>query len=190
MFAAYLQDLKATLDAIECTSKKGSLTVTSAIQEIVSRIGKLRDEGKTMFWIGNGGSAAIAVHSTLDYFRTGNIKTQAFYDGPMMTCLGNDFGYQTVFQKPVELFANPGDMLFAISSSGKSENILNAVEAAQKKQCYIVTLSGFGADNPLRALGDINFYVPQNHYGYVELTHGVLCHSFLDLYMAKLNGGN
>jgi D-sedoheptulose 7-phosphate isomerase len=107
----------------------------------------------------------------------------------MMTCLGNDFGYLSVFQKPIELFATLGDMLFAISSSGKSANILNAVEAARNKDCYIITFSGFGPDNPLRILGDLNFYVPANHYGLVELAHGVLCHSFLDLLMAKSGGG-
>lgn len=185
MFKTYLENVKTALDTIECSIKIEKVAVETAILEVIQRIERLRNEGKTMFWIGNGGSAAIAVHSTLDYFKTANIKTQAFYDGPMMSCLGNDYGYPSVFQKPLEIFANPGDMLFAISSSGKSANIINAVEVAQTKQCHIITLSGFEPDNPLRAMGDINFYVPKNHYGFVELSHAVLCHSFLDLYMTR-----
>lgn len=185
MFDTYLKEFQNAVNSIECTAKDGALPVITAVDQVVDRIEKLRDQARTMFWIGNGGSAAIAVHSTLDYFRTGNIKTQAFYDGPMMTCLGNDFGYQVVFQKPIELFATPDDILVALSSSGRSANILNAVTAARQRQCYIITLSGFKPDNPLRNMGDLNFYVPVSHYGYVELAHSVLCHSFLDLFMEK-----
>jgi D-sedoheptulose 7-phosphate isomerase len=181
MFNTYLKNLQTALEIIECTYKDRKIETSKAVEEVVYLIGKLRNAQKTIFWIGNGGSAAIAIHSTLDYFRTGNIKTRAFYDGAMITCLGNDFGYQTVFQKPLELFATRGDMLFAISSSGKSMNIIQAVEAAQNKKCFVVTLTGFEPTNPLRVMGDMNFYVPVNHYGYVELAHGILCHGFLDL---------
>lgn len=189
MFDTYRESLKSLLDGIECLRGSKPLNINEAVGQVVSQITNLKNAGKTMFWIGNGGSAAIAVHSTLDYFRTGNIKTQAFYDGPMLTCLGNDFGYPSVFQKPLSLFATPGDMLMAISSSGKSANILNAVETAREKGCFIVTLSGFGTDNPLRSMGDLNFYVAANHYGHVELCHAILCHAFLDLFMAEETGG-
>lgn len=91
-----------------------------------------------------------------------------------MSCIGNDFGYAAVFQKPIEMFAEPGDILVAISSSGQSANIINGVAAARAKGCHIISLSGFLADNPLRQLGDFNFYVPSNRYGYVELAHSVL----------------
>lgn len=190
MFQTYRENVKTALDTIECTYHSEKVAVETGVSKVIKRIEKLRNEGKTMFWIGNGGSAAIAVHSTLDYFRTGNIKTQAFYDGPMMTCLGNDFGYLSVFEKPISLFATPEDVLVAISSSGRSQNILNAVDTGKKRGCYVITLSGFVPDNPLRMMGDINFYVSSNHYGVVELTHSVLCHSFLDLYMAGQNGGD
>jgi D-sedoheptulose 7-phosphate isomerase len=189
MFDNYLAGFQKILQTIECTDRQGPIDTNAATEMVIRRITRLNEQGKAMFWIGNGGSAAIAVHSTLDYFRTGNLKTQAFYDGPMMTCLANDFGYVTVFQKPLSIYAAPDDVLVAISSSGKSTNILNGVETAREKGCYIITFSGFCADNPLRLMGDLNFYVPINHYGYVELAHSVLCHSFLDLYMAQQNGG-
>jgi D-sedoheptulose 7-phosphate isomerase len=189
MFDNYLATFQNVLQTIKCTYNHGLINTNQATEIVIGHIERLDEQRKTMFWIGNGGSAAIAVHSTLDYFRTGNLKTQAFYDGPMMTCLANDFGYVTVFQKPLSVYAAPDDVLVAISSSGKSVNILNGVEAAREKGCFIITLSGFSADNPLRMMGDLNFYVPMDHYGYVELAHSVLCHSFLDLYMAKRNGG-
>ena len=78
------------------------------------------------------------------------------------------------------MFADKGDILFAISSSGKSENILKAVEEAQRQGCNIITLSGFDKTNPLRLLGDINFYVPYSSYGPVEVLHHSICHCILN----------
>ena len=92
-------------------------------------------------------------------------------------------GYENVFAFQVEQHAEPRDVLIAISSSGRSCNILSAVAAARLRAAKVVTLSGFGADNPLRALGDLNFFVPAGDYGYVELLHASLCHCVLDLLM-------
>jgi D-sedoheptulose 7-phosphate isomerase len=98
----------------------------------------------------------------------------------MLTCLGNDLGYDRVFAKQVELYARADDLVIAISSSGRSANILNAVKAARAAKCAVVTLSGFTADNPLRRLGDINFYVASDRYGFVEIGHLTICHAILD----------
>lgn len=190
MFDTYIRKLKNLLDEIECTDNQNPIDVTRAVDQVLSLINKIRCSSKKIIWIGNGGSAAIAEHSALDYFRTANIKTQAFNDAPLVTCLGNDFGYASVFEKPISLYAEANDILMAISSSGRSVNILNAVAAAREKGAYIITFSGFAADNPLRSMGDLNFYVPVQHYGYVELIHQILCHGFLDLYMASHNGGS
>jgi len=90
-----------------------------------------------------------------------------------------------VFEKPVEMFADEGDVLIAISSSGRSSNILAAVDRARQKACAIVTLSGFDSDNPLRRKGDVNFYVPSHSYGFVEISHLVLCHYIADQIMDR-----
>ena len=102
-----------------------------------------------------------------------------------MSCHRIGLGMNSVVEKSIEMFAEPGDLLVAISSSGQSKNIINGVKAAREKGCKVITLSGFLPENPLRILGDFNFYVPSSHYGHVELTHGMICHSFLDLYMAN-----
>jgi D-sedoheptulose 7-phosphate isomerase len=115
-----------------------------------------------------------------DYSKNGNLRSLALNDGSMLTCLGNDLGYSQVFAKQIELHARPGDLVIAISSSGRSENILNAVKAARAAQCAVVTLSGFTPDNPLRGLGDINFYLASDRYGFVEIGHLTICHAVLD----------
>lgn len=108
------------------------------------------------------------------------MRAICFNDSSLLTCISNDFGYQYVFEKPIEMFAEKGDVLVAISSSGKSENILRGADAAKNKGCHVITMSGFKPDNPLRSRGELNFYVPSDSYGYVEITHLTLCHCVVD----------
>ncbi len=74
---------------------------------------------KKVILIGNGGSAAIASHQAVDLWKNGGIRATAFNDTSLLTCVGNDFGYEHVFAKPIEQFADKGDLLIAVSNSGK-----------------------------------------------------------------------
>src|SRR3954462_10643746 len=96
----------------------------------------------------------------IDYAKNGGVRSVTFNDASSLTCLGNDLGYDQVFSKQVEMQGLPGDVLIAISSSGASKNILNAAVVAKKMNCRVVTLSGFAAENPLRRMGDLNFFTP------------------------------
>ena len=164
------------------------LSANHGINFVVDYLLENRASGKKIMAIGNGGSAAIAIHTLVDYANAGGLKTADFYGPALLTCMANDYGYENVFVKPIELFAEPRDMLFAISSSGKSPNILKACEIANSRLCRVITFSGFEDDNPLRHAGIINFYVPSTHYGFVELAHQTLLHCILDLFIKK--GGN
>jgi len=170
--------------ASQVTDETGRpLAIEAAFDLFIRQTRAAHDAGGKMMFVGNGGSAAIASHMAVDYSKNGGLRSLAFNDGAMLTCLGNDLGYENVFAKPVELYGKADDILIAISSSGKSPNILNAVAAARRVGCRVVTLSGFGAENPLRRTGDINFYVSNDQYGFVELTHLALLHAMLDLAM-------
>jgi len=85
-----------------------------------------------------------------------------------------------VFAKQIELYARADDLVIAISSSGRSANILNSVAAARAAKCAVVTFSGFTPNNPLRRLGDLNFYIDADRYGFVEIGHLTICHAILD----------
>lgn len=139
--------------------------------------------GGRLIFVGNGGSAGIASHMTIDYGKNGNLRALCFNDGAALTCLGNDLGYEQVFARQVDMHGRSDDLLIAISSSGCSPNILNAAHAARAKAAAVLTLSGFRDDNPLRRLGDVNFHVPSMEYGFVEITHLSLLHAILDLHM-------
>jgi D-sedoheptulose 7-phosphate isomerase len=119
----------------------------------------------------------------IDFWKNGGIRATAFNDCSLLTCIGNDYDYKHVFEKPIEMFAEQGDVLIAISSSGKSENILLGVKAARTNGCRVITFSGFDEANPLRRMGDYNFYVPSMAYGHVEVVHQSLCHCLLDYIM-------
>lgn len=183
---SYLKDLGKLFSEILVTDRGNkSIDLTVALEDSIKMIAALMTEGRKVMLIGNGGSAAIASHIAIDFWKNGGIRSVAFNDSSLLTCIGNDFGYPYVFSKPIEMFADKGDVLIAISSSGKSENILNGVRAAESRGCRVITMSGFKADNPLRAMGELNFYVPSMSYGYVELTHNALCHCIVDVIVGQ-----
>lgn len=170
--------------AAEASDNQGNrLDLDAAYSDLTRRIRATHDAGNKLMFIGNGGSAGISSHMAIDYSKNGGIRSTAFNDGAALTCLGNDLGYEQVFARQVDLHARPGDMLVATSSSGKSANILKAVEVARARGCYVLTLSGFSGDNPLRGMGDINLFVNSQEYGFVEITHLALIHAILDLEM-------
>jgi D-sedoheptulose 7-phosphate isomerase len=84
------------------------------------------------------------------------------------------------------MFADEGDIVIAISSSGNSENIINASKMAKEKGCFLVTMSGFENDNKLIKLGDINFYLDNCSYGIVEIGHSMISHFIIDKYIAEI----
>ena len=179
--ARFLDELRLALDAIEITDGGGAaLGLDGGVARIAELVVTQTSAGRKLMFVGNGASAAIASHQAVDYWKTGRMRAMAFNDAAQLTCLGNDYGYAHVFEKPIEMFTDPGDVLIAVSSSGRSENILRAASMARDKGARVVTLSGFAPDNPLRHLGQINVYVPSKSYGHVEVTHLAVLHSLLD----------
>jgi len=180
------RDFVNLLDAILTTDETGNpLDICEGIESVCRMVQRQSQAGGKIISIGNGGSAAIASHIAVDYWKNGHMPALAFNDGALLTCVSNDFGYEHVFEKPIEFFARDGDVLFAISSSGKSENILRGARAARLRGCRVITLSGFDSDNPLRSLGTYNFYVPSHEYGAVEVAHQYVCHCILDVILQE-----
>jgi D-sedoheptulose 7-phosphate isomerase len=168
--------LRAIADILENVSQSELIRAVQLCIEAKKRKSRF-------FFIGNGGSAAIASHMAADFLKAGGVAAQCFNDGALLTCLANDLGYEQAFARPLSLHGRERDVLFAISSSGKSKSITNAAETAQSMGMKIVTLSGFTPDNRLRALGHVNFYVSSSRYGLVEVAHHAICHSVLDAMM-------
>jgi D-sedoheptulose 7-phosphate isomerase len=182
--ATFLGDLARIRAQVVVTL--GDATKTNPLEletGLATALTLFEDAGKRnnkLIFVGNGGSAAIASHQAVDYWKNGGIPAIAFNDASLLTCISNDFGYERVFAEPIARFGARGDVLVAVSSSGKSPNILRAVEAARAVGCEVVTFSGFDPANPLRKTGTLNFYVPSHSYGIVEILHLSLIHAILE----------
>jgi D-sedoheptulose 7-phosphate isomerase len=136
--------------------------------------------GGIVYVIGNGGSSGIASHFCTDLLRTLEIAAATLSDSNILTCFANDFGYENVYKLPLLRNLRSHDLLVAISSSGQSPNIIEAVRVAKEKKTSVMSLSGFSPHNPLRRLGDLNFWLDSSDYGLVETGHFFLLHTIVD----------
>ncbi|MBI4577661.1 MAG: SIS domain-containing protein [Planctomycetes bacterium] len=181
----YMERLCQALSSVETTGEGGArLSLEAAVGRAVDRIAGLGPEGKVLL-VGNGGSAAIVSHMQNDLCKAVGVRALVFNEAPLLTALTNDNGYAGAFARLVSLWASRGDVLVAVSSAGRSENILRACRAARERGCRVLTLSGFAADNPLRREGELNFHVPSDFYGHVEVAHMALAHLLSDRAMAR-----
>ncbi len=187
MYREYLNKLVENLEAMQIYGQNQTLCTDyeKAMQELVDLFSDIKKKEKQVFFIGNGGSAAIASHMTADFMKNGGMKTYSLYDNSVTTCMGNDYGYEYIFSRPLEFLGNTGDLLIAISSSGNSQNIVNAIQVAQEKGMGVITLSGFCRDNRIIGMGIYNIYVPVSHYGMVESIHNLILQQIVDTILER-----
>lgn len=151
------------------------------MQSFLSLLKSIKSKDKSVWWIGNGGSLALCSHLSQDCMNKLGLKSIAFNDPSLLTCMANDFGYENVYSRPLDANASEGDLLVAISSSGNSENILNAIRTAKEKKLKIVSLSSFKPSNKIwNTETDINIYLPSERYGHAEVGHEALIHSVIE----------
>lgn len=153
---------------------------TEKLNEAAELIWKAHASGGKTIFIGNGGSAAMASHLSVDLTKAAKIRAINFNEADLLTCFANDYGYENWASRALEAYADKNDVVVLISSSGKSLNIINAVKQASKMNLPTITLSGFDGDNHLRALGDLNFWCDSDAYNVVEMTHHVWLLAIVD----------
>ena len=119
----------------------------SKIIKLKNLISNTNKKGKKIIVFGNGGSASIASHFSVDLTKNSGIRCVNFNEYDLITCFSNDFGYENWIFKAVEYYGDKGDLLILISSSGMSKNIINGCKIARKKRMKVVTLSGFQKTN-------------------------------------------
>lgn len=177
----YFSNLNRIICKIEATNLSGGrVGMDDAAKKAIGIIAGVRDRGNKIMLVGNGGSAAIVSHIQNDFCKAAGMPAMVFNDIPLLTAFANDDGYHAAFEKMADMWAKEGDLLIAVSSSGMSQNILRAGAACLKKGSDLITLSGFSPANELRKMGSINFYVPSDSYGVVELAHSILGHFLTD----------
>ncbi len=182
-YQEYLDKLVECLETTQTYDENGTACqdYEEAMSKLVELFSDIKKNGKQVFFVGNGGSAAIASHMTADFMKNGGMKTYSLYDTSVTTCMGNDYGYEYVFSRPLEFLANEGDLLVAISSSGNSQNIVNAIQVAKEKNLKILTFSGFQKENRISSAGMLNIHVPIDCYGIVESIHNLILQQIVDM---------
>jgi len=157
------------------------------VDEVLDIIEHMISSGKRIFFIGNGASCSIASHFAADFTKNGGIRSYPCNDGTLLTCFSNDFSHEEAYMEIIKRYMDEGDALIAISSSGCSENILNAAQFVSDNfnNNPIITLSGFKQDNPLRAKGWYNLFLGIEDYGFVESGHAYFLHLLLDMLIKR-----
>ena len=147
---------------------------------------EVSSSNKKVLIFGNGGSAAIASHFSVDLTKNAKLRCLNFNEASLITCFANDYGFEHWAEKAVDFYGDEGDLLIVISSSGRSQNMINAVKAARNGNFHsIITLSGFSEENPLKKLGDINLWVDNKSYNFVENIHQIWLLAITDLVIGK-----
>lgn len=130
-------------------------------------------KNRYIYVFGNGGSSSIANHFGSDLIKQLNLKNINFSNDNLLTCFANDFGWDNWISNCIKRFVKKDDLIFLISSSGNSKNMINAAKEAKSKNAIIVTLTGFSGKNKLSKMGNINLIANSKNYNIIENTHQI-----------------
>ena len=178
----YLKRLQAILDNMDLDS----------VGTVIDEFAKARDRRSTIFFMGNGGSAATANHFANDLgvcasprgkipFRSISLASNVAY----LTCIGNDFGYENIFVRQLQNIMSPNDLVVGISASGNSPNVVNALKYARENAGIPIAIVGFdGGEMKKIASHVIHVKSEKGEYGPVEDVHMVLDH-LISTYLAQ-----
>ena len=180
-YCDYLQKLLSEIDI-------------ESVKRVVDSLLEARAKDKTIYFAGNGGSAATASHFAQDMSEVGRkiqgkgFRTQSINDNvSALTAIGNDYGYDQVFAMQIQYRFNPGDVLIVISASGNSPNIIKAVELAKEKGGRTVALVGFDGGRLAQVCDQvIHIKSKKGEYGPVEDIHLILNHMIVSYLMMEL----
>ena len=153
---------------------------TQMLESAVKILLEVSGKGKKVIIAGNGGSAAMASHTAVDLTKNARVRAISFNDADLITCFANDFGYEKWVEKSLDYYADRGDCVILISSSGSSPNIVNAAKGAKEMGLTLITFSGFSPDNELRSCGELNFYIASEEYNIVEMSHHIWLLALVD----------
>ena len=145
--------------------------VQKKISQLYKLILNIKKNKKKIIIAGNGGSAAIASHFSVDMTKNAGVRCINFNESDLITCFSNDYGYANWVKEALKFYADKGDLIILISSSGNSLNMINAARYLKLKKNLFLTLTGFFGKNRLSKYGRINFVVKSKSFNVIENTH-------------------
>ncbi len=165
-----------------------------AINDALNLLLETMENGNTVFVFGNGGSSATASHFQNDFNKGVSEHTEKKFNFlclndnvATMMAVANDIGFEEVFRFQLQGHVKPGDVVLAISGSGNSKNVINAVEYAKEQGCRIIGLTGFGGGK-LRQMADVSLHAPINSMQITEDIHMIFDHLMMSIFYRDLCG--
>ena len=156
--------------------------------DLKKEILKIKNKRKKIIVAGNGGSAAIASHFSVDLTKNAKVRCINFNEPDLITCFSNDYGYERWIENAIKYYCDKGDLLILISSSGRSKNMINAAKYFKRKKFgKLVTFTGHSKNNKLKKIGHMNFWVNSKAYNLVENVHQFILLSVVDLIIGRLD---
>ena len=167
---------------------KQFLKVSNINKDVIKKLNKLyklkiniKKNKKKIIIVGNGGSAAIASHFSVDLTKNAKVRCVNFNESDLITCFSNDYGYENWVKEALRFYLDNQDLVILISSSGKSKNMINAAKFLKNKKNKLITFTEFSGKNRLNKYGLLNFIVNSNNYNYIENTHQYWLLTLVDL---------
>lgn len=173
----------------------GQLDV-AAINDAMNLLEETMDKEKNIYIFGNGGSSATASHFQNDFNKGISEYTEKKFrfnclndNVATLMAVANDIGFEEVFRFQLRGKLDPEDLIIAISGSGNSKNVMNAVEYAKEQGCMIIGLTGFGGGK-LKELADISLHAPVNSMQVTEDIHMIFDHLIMSIFYSTMCGKN
>jgi D-sedoheptulose 7-phosphate isomerase len=162
----YLEDLFVGLSSLR----------SSQLRVFAGLLANAREQGRTVWIAGNGGSGSTADHFAVDLLKLGRVRAIPLGDNQAtVLALGNDIGYEHIFSEQLNVLAEPEDVVVLISGSGNSPNVLEAAQVGRNRGCRVVGLTGRNGGE-LGSLVDLHINIPLEHMGQIEDCHMTICH--------------
>lgn len=139
------------------------------------RDAKLKE--KSVYIIGNGGSASTAEHTANDFVKIAGLRACSLTNLAIISAYANDISYEDIFAEQLKILLKPGDIVVAISGSGNSKNIIKALEYAKENKAITIAFLGFDGGK-CKEIADYFVHIESNHYGIIEDLHLSLDHYF------------
>lgn len=159
--------------------------VVSRLASLAERLKQHKKEGRRILFFGNGASASIASHASLDFTKQAGITSLCFHDPALLTAFANDYGYENCCSKILDAYSQPDDYVFLVSTSGESPNIVKVAENAISKGLHVVAFTGRFENNAVSKLANESFWVDSHAYNIVENTHSIWITCLIDYVIGR-----
>lgn len=139
----------------------------------LNELKKIKKNKKKIILLGNGGSAAMSSHVSVDLTKQCGIRAVNFNEADLITCYANDYGHDNWMKEAIRSYHDKNDLVILISSSGNSKNHLVAGKFCKQKKIKLVTFTGFNGNNKLSKMGNLNFWLSSSNYNQIEMVHHI-----------------